>query len=113
MGVGLGPPHDVERDGLMNVAPEAADLKIGVARIERVAEGRRGLRGTLKGEHALRPGFAGELVGFLARLGRPFGPTSVEWSSVGGFSLRTAGEQLATILLPNYPVAVGSSRQGH
>jgi hypothetical protein len=27
-----------------------------VARIERVAEGRRGLRGTLEGEHALGPG---------------------------------------------------------
>ena len=48
-------------------------LKVGVARIERVAEGRRGLRGTLKGEHALRPGFAGELVGFPARFSGALG----------------------------------------
>jgi hypothetical protein len=39
----IRPPHDIERDGLMGVAAEAADLKVVVARIERIAEGRRGL----------------------------------------------------------------------
>ena len=33
----------------------------------------RGLRGTFEGQHALGPGFAGELVGFPARLSRALG----------------------------------------
>ena len=44
----LRPPHDVERDGLMRVAAETADLKVGVARFERVAECRRRLAGHLE-----------------------------------------------------------------
>jgi hypothetical protein len=36
----LWPAHDVERDGLVRVTAKAPDLKIEVARIERVAEGR-------------------------------------------------------------------------
>ena len=57
----------------MCITTETADLKIGVARIQRVAESRRGLRGTLEGEHALGPRLAGELVGFPARLSRVLG----------------------------------------
>jgi hypothetical protein len=38
------------------------------ARIERVAEGRRGLRRSLEGQHTLGPGVASELVGSPARL---------------------------------------------
>ena len=67
----LGSPHDVERDGLVRVAAKASDFKIAVTCIERVAQGRRWLRRTLKAEHALVPRLAGELVGFLACLGRP------------------------------------------
>src|SRR6516225_2225822 len=66
----LRPPHDVERHRLMRVTAETADLEIDVAGIERVTERRRGLRRPLKGEHALIPGVAGELVGVPARLSR-------------------------------------------
>ena len=69
----IRPPHDVERDGLVRIAAEAADLKVVVARIERVAEGRRGLRRSLEREHALVPGVAGELVGFPTRFRRALG----------------------------------------
>ena len=55
--------HNVEGNGLMGIAAEAADLKIEVTRVERVTQGRRGLRRS-------RPGVAGELVGFPARLSR-------------------------------------------
>ena len=44
----LRPPHDVERDGLVRVAPKAADFKIEVARIERVARAGEGCAGPLK-----------------------------------------------------------------
>jgi len=64
----LGPAHDVQRDRLMRVATEAPDLKIPVAGVQRVTERRRGLRGSLVAQHALVPGLAGELVGFLPRL---------------------------------------------
>src|SRR5215472_10753107 len=60
-------PHDVERDGLMGVAAEAANLKVGVPRLERAEHGRR-LRRTLEGKHAFGPGIAGDLVGRAARL---------------------------------------------
>ena len=53
----------------MGVAAQTANLKTEVLRIERVTKRRRGLRWTLEGEHALRPGVASELVGLLARLG--------------------------------------------
>jgi hypothetical protein len=43
---GLWPSHDVERDGLMRVAAEAADFEIEVTCIEGVAECRRRLRGS-------------------------------------------------------------------
>jgi hypothetical protein len=44
-----------------------------VPRVEGVAERGRGLGGTLKGQHTLVPGFASELIGFLARFGRVLG----------------------------------------
>jgi hypothetical protein len=34
----LRAPNDVQDDGLVSVAAQATDLKIGVARIERIAE---------------------------------------------------------------------------
>jgi hypothetical protein len=55
--------HNVEGNGLMGIAAEAADLKIEVTRVERVTQGRRGLRRS-------RPGVAGELIGFPAGLSR-------------------------------------------
>lgn len=69
----LWPAHDVERDGLMRVAAEAADFKVRAAGVERVAEGRRGLGRPLEGEHALGPSLTGELVGFAARFSRALG----------------------------------------
>jgi len=70
---GLRPPHDVERDGLVGVTTQAANLKIRVPRVERIAKRQRRLCRTLEGEHALGPGVAGELVGFPARLSRALG----------------------------------------
>src|SRR6516225_6561942 len=58
--------HDVEGDGLVGVAAEAAHFEILVSGIERVAQRWRWLRRTLKGEHALIPRFAGQPVGLLA-----------------------------------------------
>jgi hypothetical protein len=57
----LRAPPNIEGNGLMGIAVEAADLKIEVFCIERVTERRRGLRRS-------RPGVASELVGFPARL---------------------------------------------
>ena len=65
--------HNVEGNGLMGVATEAADLKIEVTRVERVTQGRRRLSRPLEGEHALGPRLAGELIGFPARLSRALG----------------------------------------
>src|SRR5947207_13731403 len=68
----LGPSDDVERDGLVGVAAEAAHFEIEVAGIEGIAEQRRGLRRPLVAEHPLVPGRAGEAVRFLARAGGLF-----------------------------------------
>ena len=65
------PPHDVRRNGLMRFAALAADFKIEIPGIARIPERRRWLSRPLEGEHALVPGFAGEPIGFLARLRRP------------------------------------------
>src|SRR5271166_2357289 len=69
----LRSPHDVEGNGLVRVAAKATDLKIEVARIEGVTQRWRRLSRALEGEHALIPCFAGELVGFPARLSRALG----------------------------------------
>jgi hypothetical protein len=53
----------------MRVAVEALDLKIAVASVGGVAEGRGGLGRSLKAEHALVPSAAGQPIGFLACLG--------------------------------------------
>jgi hypothetical protein len=55
----LRPADDVERDGLMGLAAEAADLEESKAGIERIAERRRRLGRSLKAEHALVPSLAG------------------------------------------------------
>ena len=44
--------HNIESDRLMGVAAEAANLEVGIPRIERVTERGRRLRGTLEGKHA-------------------------------------------------------------
>ena len=64
---------DIERDGLMRVAAEAANLEISVAGVYRVADGRRGLCRSLVAEHPVVPGFAGEPIGHLARCLGAFG----------------------------------------
>jgi len=58
------PANDVERYGLIGIASEAANLKIAVARVQRIAEGGRWLRRPLKGQHAHVPSLAGEAIGF-------------------------------------------------
>lgn len=58
---------DVERDGLMRVAAEAADLKISAPGIQGIADGGGRLRRTLVAEHAVIPSLDGEPVGDLAR----------------------------------------------
>ena len=68
-GRGLRSPHDVERDGLVRVAAEAADFEIKVASIEGVAECGRWLSRTAITEHPPVPRFAGKAVGFLAGSG--------------------------------------------
>lgn len=62
----LWPPDDVQRNGLVRVAPQAFDFKIAKAGIDRVTQRGRWLRRPLKAEHAFVPGLAGQAVGFLA-----------------------------------------------
>src|ERR1700733_2406964 len=59
--------HYVEGDGLVGVAPEAADLQISVTRVQGVADCRRRLGRSLVAEHPVIPDFKGEPVGHLAR----------------------------------------------
>ena len=63
---GLWPSHDVERDGLVRVAAEAADFETEVASIEGVAERRGRLRWAAIAEHTPIPRLADKAVGFLA-----------------------------------------------
>ena len=44
----LRAPHDIEPNGLMRVAAQAADLKVEIASIRCVVQRRRGLRRPLK-----------------------------------------------------------------
>jgi hypothetical protein len=60
----LRPAHDVERDGLVGVAAETANLEAAIARVERVAEGWGWLRRSLVAEHSHVPGVASQLIGF-------------------------------------------------
>src|SRR5262245_39190526 len=62
--------HDVEGNGLMRVAAKAFHFEIAVPGVDRVAQRRRWLRRTLKGEHALVPRPDGKPV-FLARFRCP------------------------------------------
>jgi hypothetical protein len=64
----LRPPHNVECDRLVSVAAEAADLKIAVAGVKRIAERGRRLGGPLVAQHALVPGLARQTISFLSRL---------------------------------------------
>src|SRR6478672_548458 len=67
----LRSPHDVKGNGLVGVAAKAFHFEIAEPGVDRVAEGGRWLRRTLKTEHALIPRLAGEPVGFLACFRRP------------------------------------------
>jgi hypothetical protein len=66
----LRPAHDIQRHRLVRVAPEAADLKVKIARVQSVAEAGRGLSGSFESEHALVPGDTRQPVSFLPSLGR-------------------------------------------
>jgi hypothetical protein len=61
---------DVQRHGLMSVTAEAADLKIEISSVQRVAEAGRGLSRSFESEHALVPGDTRQTVSFLPSLGR-------------------------------------------
>ena len=78
----------------MRVEAQAAALRVTAASIKCIAEGRGGLSRPAEAEHALRPGFAGELVGFPARLssslGRHADRGAVE--PIAGFGAHRAGE---------------------
>src|SRR5258707_15116644 len=67
------PSYDIQRDWLMHVAAKAFEFKIEVTSVEGVAEGRGGLGRSLKVEHALVPGLAGQPISMLSRLGCPLG----------------------------------------
>ena len=60
---------DVERDGLVRVAPEAADLKISIVGIQCFAESGGRLGRPLEREHTFVPGFDGQAVGLLTSFG--------------------------------------------
>jgi len=64
-------PHDIQSDRLMRVAAKAFDFEVEISSVERVTERRRGLGRSLKAEHPLVPGFAGQPISLLARLGCP------------------------------------------
>jgi hypothetical protein len=57
--------HDVERDRLMRVAAKALHFEIEVTGVERIAERRGRLRGSLEAKHAFIPRFAGEPIASL------------------------------------------------
>jgi hypothetical protein len=61
---------DVERDGLMRVAAEAADLKISAPGIQGIADGGGRLRRTLVAEHAVIPSLASRSATLRASLAR-------------------------------------------
>jgi hypothetical protein len=65
--VAFGPPDDVQGDGLMRIAAEAANLQVAVPGIQGIAEHRRWLRRSLIAEHAFVPSLAGEPVRLFAR----------------------------------------------
>ncbi len=55
---------------MMRVAAEAFHLKIGIAGVQGIAEGRGRLSRALKGKHALVSGFTGQPIRDPARLRR-------------------------------------------
>lgn len=67
-GVDFGRRTDIKCDGLVGVAAEAADFKVAVARVQRVAERRGWLRRPPVADHPLVPSYAGEPISFPARL---------------------------------------------
>ncbi len=69
----------------MRVAAKAFDFEIEITSVEGVAEGWGWLGGSLKAEHALVPGFAGELIRFLACPNSPLGRCP-DRAAVDGFS---------------------------
>ena len=84
-GSGLRPANDVQRHRLVRVAAEAANLKIKVSGIQRIAQSWRWLGGSPVPEHTLVPSHAGEPVRLLSRVLRSFrgGPNR---TAVDGFA---------------------------
>jgi hypothetical protein len=66
----LWPADNVQRHRPVGVAAEAADLKVEISRVQRVAEAGRGLSRSFESEHALVPGDTRQTVSFLPSLGR-------------------------------------------
>jgi len=66
----LRPADDVQGHRLVGVAAKAADLKVEISRVQRVAEAGRGLSRSFETQHALVPGDTRQTVSFLPSLGR-------------------------------------------
>ncbi len=66
----LWPSHDIQRDGLMRIAPEAADFEVAVSGIECIAHRGGRLGWSPVAEHALIPRLARESVRLLACFSR-------------------------------------------
>jgi hypothetical protein len=67
----LGPPDDIERDGLMGAAAKTLHFEVEVSRIKRVTQRGRWLRRSLKAKHALIPSLARKPVSLLTGFCRP------------------------------------------
>ena len=52
-GRGFRPADNIQRHGLVRVAPEAANLKLEISGVQGISECRRRLHQTLESEHAL------------------------------------------------------------
>src|SRR4051794_40963710 len=96
----LGAPDDRQRNRVVRVTAETADLKVCVAGVQRVSECRGWLGGPLIPEHALIPGHTSELIGLLPRLGGPFGghPNVTTIEEFAGFGAHRADDQSVSAL---------------
>jgi hypothetical protein len=66
----LWPADNVQGHCLMSVTAEAADLKVVISRVQRVAEAGRGLSRSFESKHALVPGNTRQTVSSHPSLGR-------------------------------------------
>jgi hypothetical protein len=86
-GRGLGPPYDIQRDGLMGIAAQASNLQVAKIRVQGIAKCRRRLGGPLVAKHSVIPSLTGEAISYLARSN----------SALRRLSDRTAEEILARL----------------